>query len=243
MFPWWSWCVSLELARVWLEFLSRVSFFEMASGCFLQEQCMASFDTQWVAGIHLQEVRMVNGCWLRVRLWIQISWYQVLSSVCFWKISKLFFWYCIICIPVDPFDPKRFPLIFVICTPIYLWKISETWYDMITKKQEHRSITKLWESCLPILAPPDCVRDAHVRWISTATTSNGLDKRGWLSKQMLADVGRCWQGLRNRNRNLQKCNLINITYLVNLVLVCSSVEVHFSLCPVVHRRLLLFFGA
>jgi hypothetical protein len=71
-------------------------------------------------------------------------------------------------------------------------RISETWYDMImiTKKQEHRSITKLWESCLPILAPPDCVRDAHVRWISTATTSNGLDKRGWLSKQMLADVGR-----------------------------------------------------
>ena len=60
------------------------------------------------------------------------------------------------------------------------WTLRITGYqrhDMITKKQEHRSITKLSESCLPILAPPDCVRDAHVRWISTATTSNGLDKR------------------------------------------------------------------
>ena len=54
-------------------------------------------------------------------------------------------------------------------------RISETWYDMTTK---NNNITKLWESCLPILGPsPDCVRDAHVRWISTATTSNGLDKR------------------------------------------------------------------
>ena len=124
----------------------------------------------------------------------------------------------------------------LICTPVDLWKlglgapglldvsfaqtreeeiastlrtnrISETWYDMTTK---NNNITKLWESCLPILGPsPDCVRDAHVRWISTTTTSNGLDKRGWLSKQMLADVGRCWQGLRTRDKNLQKCHLIH----------------------------------
>ena len=38
----------------------------------------------------------------------------------FLKDLKVVFGYCIICIPVDPFDPKRFPLIFVICTPIYL---------------------------------------------------------------------------------------------------------------------------
>lgn len=81
-----------------------------------------------------------------------------------------------------------------------------------------QDITRLLVQILPMLDPPERARDAHFRWTLSAT-SNCLEKRGW--------VGRCWQGLRNRNRNLQKCNLINITYLVNLVLVCSSVEVHF----------------
>ena len=76
---------------------------------------------------------------------------------------------------------------------------------------KNNNITILWESCLPILGPsPDCVRDAHVRWISTATTSNGLDKRGWLSKQMLADVGRCWQmlaGSPNQGQEFAKMQL------------------------------------